>query len=36
VTRDLAERLRVGELPTLLVIDDGRVCGRLVKPSGCQ
>jgi thioredoxin-like negative regulator of GroEL len=33
---DLVERLQIGELPTLLVIADGRVCGRLVKPSGCR
>jgi thioredoxin-like negative regulator of GroEL len=33
---DLLERLQISELPTLLVIADGRVRGRLVKPSGCQ
>jgi thioredoxin-like negative regulator of GroEL len=33
---DLVERFRVSELPTLLVIADRRVRGRLVKPSGCQ
>jgi thioredoxin-like negative regulator of GroEL len=32
---DLLERLHVAELPTLLVIDDGRVCGRLARPTGC-
>jgi len=33
---DLVERFKVNELPTLLVIAEGRVRGRLVKPSGCQ
>ena len=33
---DLFERFKVGELPTLLVIADGRVRGRLVNPSGCR
>lgn len=33
---DLVERLRIDELPTLLVIDEGRISGRLVKPSGCR
>ena len=33
---DLVERVRVGELPTLLVIESRRVRGRLVKPSGCR
>jgi thioredoxin-like negative regulator of GroEL len=33
---DLLERLRVTELPTLLVIADGRVHGRLTKPTGCR
>jgi len=33
---DLVERLRVGELPSLLVVADGRIRGRLVKPSGCR
>ncbi len=32
---DLVERLRVSEIPTLLVLADGRVCGRIVKPAGC-
>lgn len=32
---DLVERLQVSELPTLLVIADGRVRGRLARPSGC-
>lgn len=33
---DLVERFKVGELPTLLVIADGRVRARLVNPSGCR
>jgi thioredoxin-like negative regulator of GroEL len=33
---DLVERLQIGALPTLLVVTEGRVRGRLVKPSGCQ
>ncbi|HEY2741611.1 MAG TPA: thioredoxin family protein [Gaiellaceae bacterium] len=32
---DLVERLRVTEIPTLLVVAEGRVRGRIVKPSGC-
>jgi hypothetical protein len=32
---DLVERLRVTEVPTLLVVADGRVRERVVKPSGC-
>ncbi len=32
---DLVERLRVTEIPTLLVIAEGRVRERIVKPSGC-
>jgi thioredoxin-like negative regulator of GroEL len=33
---DLVERLHIDELPTLLVVADGRVRGRLAKPSGCR
>ena len=33
---DLAERLRVRELPTLLVIEDNVVRGRLERPGGCR
>jgi thioredoxin-like negative regulator of GroEL len=33
---DLVQRLQVNELPTLLVIADGRVRGRLAKPRGCK
>jgi thioredoxin-like negative regulator of GroEL len=33
---ELVERFRVSELPTLLVIAERQVRGRLVKPSGCQ
>jgi thioredoxin-like negative regulator of GroEL len=32
---DLLERLDITELPTLLVIADGSVRGRLAKPTGC-
>lgn len=32
---DLVERLQVTEIPTLLVVIDGRVRERIVKPSGC-
>jgi thioredoxin-like negative regulator of GroEL len=33
---DLVERLRVNEIPTLLVIDEGSVRARLSKPNGCR
>lgn len=33
---DLVERFQVSELPTLLVIADGRVRARLAQPSGCR
>jgi thioredoxin-like negative regulator of GroEL len=32
---DLVERLQVTEIPTLLVVVEGRVRERIVKPSGC-
>jgi thioredoxin-like negative regulator of GroEL len=32
---DLVERLRIAEVPALLVIAEGRVRGRIGKPSGC-
>jgi hypothetical protein len=32
---DLVERLRVTELPALVVVTDGRVRARLSKPKGC-
>jgi hypothetical protein len=32
---DLVERLRVTEIPTLLVVAEGRVRERIVRPSGC-
>jgi thioredoxin-like negative regulator of GroEL len=32
---DLVERLRVTEVPTLLVLDDGRIRARLASPRGC-
>ena len=33
---DLMKRLHVTDLPTLLVLDRGRVRGRLTTPSGCR
>lgn len=33
---DLAERFRVDALPTILVVADRRVQGRIVSPSGCR
>jgi thioredoxin-like negative regulator of GroEL len=33
---DLAERLRVDSVPTYLVVEDGRVRGRIVAPGGCR
>lgn len=33
---DLAERFRVRELPTLLVVDRRAVRGRLAAPRGCE
>lgn len=33
---DLAERLRVDSVPTYLVVEDRRVRGRVVAPSGCR
>jgi thioredoxin-like negative regulator of GroEL len=33
---DLAERFRVTELPTLLVVEEKVVRGRLVDPRGCR
>ena len=32
---ELAERFRVDDVPTLLVVDDKRVRARLVRPAGC-
>jgi thioredoxin-like negative regulator of GroEL len=32
---DLVERLQVTEIPTLLVVAEGHVRARIVKPSGC-
>ena len=34
--RDLAERFRIEEVPTLLVVADRRVQGRLEHPRGCR
>jgi thioredoxin-like negative regulator of GroEL len=34
--RDLSERLRVSDVPTLLVVSDGRVRARLAKPTGIK
>lgn len=33
---DLADRFRVDTVPTLLVVTDRRVRGRMVAPSGCR
>jgi thioredoxin-like negative regulator of GroEL len=33
---DLAERFRVAGVPTLLVVSDKRVRGRLAEPRGCR
>ena len=33
---DLAARFRVGELPTLVVVERRRVVGRIVSPGGCR
>jgi thioredoxin-like negative regulator of GroEL len=33
---DLVERFRVDRVPTLLVVADKRVRGRLVEPRGCE
>lgn len=32
---DLAERFRIEEVPTLVVVDDKRVCAQLSTPRGC-
>jgi len=33
---DLAERFRINAVPTLLVVDEQRVQGRLERPKGCH
>jgi thioredoxin-like negative regulator of GroEL len=33
---DLVERFRIDEVPTLLVVSDRRVQGRLTHPRGCR
>jgi thioredoxin-like negative regulator of GroEL len=33
---ELAERFRIEEVPTLLVVDDRRVRARLMNPRGCR
>ena len=33
---DLAERFRVKEVPTIVVVEDKRVRGRLESPRGCR
>jgi thioredoxin-like negative regulator of GroEL len=33
---DLAERFAIEEVPTIVVIDEKRVQGRLVSPRGCR
>jgi thioredoxin-like negative regulator of GroEL len=32
---DLVERLQISEVPTLLVVAEGRIGTRISKPSGC-
>jgi thioredoxin-like negative regulator of GroEL len=32
---DLVERFRIEEVPTLVVVDDKRVCARSSAPRGC-
>jgi thioredoxin-like negative regulator of GroEL len=33
---ELAERFRVDDVPTIVVVEDKRVRGRLVSPRGCR
>lgn len=33
---ELAERFRVQEVPTIVVVEDKRVCARLAAPRGCR
>jgi thioredoxin-like negative regulator of GroEL len=33
---DLVDRFAVTELPTLVVVQDNRVCARLERPKGCR
>jgi thioredoxin-like negative regulator of GroEL len=33
---DLAERFRIEDVPTIVVVEDKRVRGRLVSPRGCR
>ncbi len=33
---ELHERFGIDEVPTLVVVDDGRVRGRIVAPAGCR
>ena len=33
---ELAERFRVTAVPTIVVVEDKRVCGRLESPRGCR
>jgi len=32
---DLADKFGIDRVPTLVVVEDGRVCGRLEQPRGC-
>jgi hypothetical protein len=34
--RDVVERLGISEIPTILVVAEGRVRGRINRPSGCS
>jgi thioredoxin-like negative regulator of GroEL len=33
---DLVERFRVKRVPTLIVVDERKICARLAEPSGCR
>ena len=33
---DLAERFQIAEVPTLVIVEDGRVAQRVVSPRGCR
>ena len=33
---DLAERFRIEDVPTIVVVESNRVCGRLASPRGCR
>ena len=33
---NLVERFRIGSTPTIVVVDDAKVQGRLIEPRGCE